>query len=148
MDIKHIIGISKKMPAEKAVEYLEYHKTLQITKMLRLKREAEETDQCIGMLMDEIEKRQTQSDCIACPIQRDGRRRRERRGGERERMSEEDVGGNQYPSIFIRKGQKGGLYFFSPSGNYIFFGRSEDVKDVIDGKREWAQFLCRRVEKK
>jgi len=55
--------------------------------------------------------------------------------------------GNLQP-IFIRKGQKGGLYFFSPSGNYIFYGRSEDVRAVIDGKKDWAMFTCRKVNKK
>jgi len=55
--------------------------------------------------------------------------------------------GNLQP-IFIRKGKKGGLFFFSPSGNYLFYGRSEDVQAVIDGKREWARFSCRRVNKK
>jgi len=63
-------------------------------------------------------------------------------------MSENNRNNGKSTAIFIRRGQGGGLYFFSPSGNYIFFGRASDVKDVIDGKKEWARFLCRRVKKK
>jgi len=63
-------------------------------------------------------------------------------------MSENNTYNGKTPAVFIRRGQGGGLYFFSPSGNYIFFGRSEDVKDVIDGKREWARFTCRKINKK
>jgi len=63
-------------------------------------------------------------------------------------MTENNTNNEKSSAVFIRRGQNGGLYFFSPSGNFIFFGRSEDVKDVIDGKREWARFTGRKVNKK
>lgn len=63
-------------------------------------------------------------------------------------MNGKDGNNNGLQPVFIRRGQKGGLYFFSPSGNYIFYGRSEDVQAVIDGKKEWAMFQCRKVNKK
>jgi len=63
-------------------------------------------------------------------------------------MSEQKKNNNEMQPVFLRRGQKGGLYFFSPSGNYIFYGRSEDVMDVIDGKKKWAMFKCRKVNTK
>jgi len=52
------------------------------------------------------------------------------------------------PAVFLRKGKNGGLYFFSPSGNRIFYARQRDVLDVIEGRREYAMFASREVEKK
>jgi len=74
-----------------------------------------------------------------------------------EKMSEEKVNGfktgqeiaseQREPAVFLRKGKNGGLYFFSPSGNRIFYVRQRDVLDVIEGKREYAMFTSKEVKK-
>ena len=40
--------------------------------------------------------------------------------------------------IYLRKGQKGGLYFFSPSGKHIYFMDSRKVMELINGKYEFV----------
>ena len=40
--------------------------------------------------------------------------------------------------IYLRKGQKGGLYFFSPSGKHIYFMNGAKVRDLLDGRREFV----------
>ena len=40
--------------------------------------------------------------------------------------------------IYLRKGQKGGLYFFSPSGKHIYYMNGQKVRDLLDGKREFV----------
>ena len=47
-------------------------------------------------------------------------------------MSEEEK------RIYLRKGQKGGLYFFSPSGKYIYYMNGSKIRDLLDGKREFV----------
>lgn len=51
-------------------------------------------------------------------------------------------------AVFLRKGKNGGLYFFNPAGTHIYFARSKDVLDVIEGKREYAMFTSREVKNK
>jgi len=56
--------------------------------------------------------------------------------------------GQRSQVVFLRKGKGGGVYFFSPSGNRIFFARCADVMEVIFGTRKYAMFTSREVEKR
>ena len=49
-------------------------------------------------------------------------------------MSEE----KEEKRIYLRKGQKGGLYFFSPSGKYIYFMNGGKVRDLLDGRKDFV----------
>ena len=40
--------------------------------------------------------------------------------------------------IYLRKGQRGGLYFFSPSGKYIYFMNGNKVRDLLDGRKDFV----------
>lgn len=42
------------------------------------------------------------------------------------------------PTMFLRKGTKGGLFFFSPQGTTIYYMSGNHVRDLLDGKREFA----------
>ena len=42
------------------------------------------------------------------------------------------------PTMFLRKGAKGGLYFFSPKGKTIFYLSGTHVRDLLEGKRDFA----------
>lgn len=42
------------------------------------------------------------------------------------------------PTMFLRKGTKGGLYFFSPKGKSIYYLSGSHVRDLLDGKRDFA----------
>jgi hypothetical protein len=42
------------------------------------------------------------------------------------------------PSMFLRKGVKGGLYFFSPNSTAIYYMAGNHVRDLLDGKRDFA----------
>ena len=49
-------------------------------------------------------------------------------------MSEE----KEEKRIYLRKGQKGGLYFFSPSGKFIYYMNGAKVRDLLEGRREFV----------
>ena len=40
--------------------------------------------------------------------------------------------------IYLRKGKNGGLYFFSPSGKYIYFMNGNKVRDLLDGRKDFV----------
>ena len=40
--------------------------------------------------------------------------------------------------IYIRKSKKGGIYFFSPNGRYIYFGNSKHITAVIAGEKDFC----------
>ena len=42
------------------------------------------------------------------------------------------------PSMFLRRGAKGGLYFFSPKNTVIYYLSGKHVKELLDGKRDFA----------
>lgn len=42
------------------------------------------------------------------------------------------------PTMFLRKGSKGGLYFFSPKGKTIYFLSGKHVQELLEGKRDFA----------
>ena len=42
------------------------------------------------------------------------------------------------PSMFLRRGAKGGLYFFSPKNTIIYYMAGNHVRDLLDGKRDFA----------
>ena len=42
------------------------------------------------------------------------------------------------PTMFLRKGVKGGLYFFSPKGKTIYYMAGNHVKDLLEGRRDFA----------
>lgn len=42
------------------------------------------------------------------------------------------------PTMFLRKGAKGGLYFFSPTGRAIYYLNGRHVSDLLEGKRDFA----------
>lgn len=45
---------------------------------------------------------------------------------------------NEKPSMFLRIGAKGGVYFFSPKHTTIYYMSSSHVKELLAGKREFA----------
>ena len=45
---------------------------------------------------------------------------------------------SERPSMFLRRGVKGGLYFFTPKGKAIFYMAGNHVRDLLDGKRDFA----------
>ena len=45
---------------------------------------------------------------------------------------------SEKPSMFLRKGEKGGLYFFSPKGSVIYYMAGNHVRELLDGKRDFA----------
>jgi hypothetical protein len=51
---------------------------------------------------------------------------------ERRRMNEQipDPG---KPSMFLRRGAKGGLYFFSPQNTVIYYMAGNHVRELLDG---------------
>ena len=40
---------------------------------------------------------------------------------------------SEKPSMFIRKGAKGGLYFFSPKNSAIFYMSGKHIRELLDG---------------
>ena len=42
------------------------------------------------------------------------------------------------PSIFMRRGLLGGLYFFSPKGNTIYFMSGKHIRELLNGKRDFV----------
>lgn len=42
------------------------------------------------------------------------------------------------PGMFLRKGRKGGLFFFSPKGTVIYYMSSKHVRELLEGKRDFA----------
>jgi len=42
------------------------------------------------------------------------------------------------PSMFLRKGAKGGLYFFSPKKTTIYYMNAQHIRDLLEGKRDFA----------
>ena len=60
--IAHLIGISKKMEAEDAVAYLDYHRHMQSIKLKRLEREVSATKEAIQTFEEEIKRRKKESE--------------------------------------------------------------------------------------
>ena len=42
------------------------------------------------------------------------------------------------PAMFLRVGAKGGLYFFSPKKHNIYYLNRRHVKELMEGKRDFA----------
>ena len=42
------------------------------------------------------------------------------------------------PTMFLRKGAKGGLYFFSPKNTIIYYLSGKHVRELLDSKRDFA----------
>lgn len=42
------------------------------------------------------------------------------------------------PTMFLRKGARGGLYFFSPTSKAIYYLNGTHVRDLLEGKRDFA----------
>ena len=40
---------------------------------------------------------------------------------------------SEKPSMFIRKGVKGGLYFFSPKNTVIYYVSGKHIRELLDG---------------
>jgi len=51
---------------------------------------------------------------------------------------EEGKEDKEKPTMFLRKGAKGGLYFFSPKGTTIFYMAANHVMDLLEGRRDFA----------
>jgi len=49
------------------------------------------------------------------------------------------------PSMFLRRGQKGGLFFFSPKKTSIYYMSGTHVRELLDGKRDFACIHKSRV---
>ena len=60
--VEHIINISKKMEAEDAVAYLDYHRHMQSIKLKRLEREVRDTKEAIRTFEEEIKRRKKESE--------------------------------------------------------------------------------------
>jgi hypothetical protein len=45
---------------------------------------------------------------------------------------------SEKPSMFLRRGAKGGLYFFTPNNTAIYYMAGNHVRDLLDGKRDFA----------
>ena len=56
-NIENLINQSKRMPAFAAMNYLDYHRYLQVRKCQRLAMELKKTKEAIGLLRKEIEAR-------------------------------------------------------------------------------------------
>ena len=54
-------------------------------------------------------------------------------------MTETENKDSEKPSMFLRKGSKGGLFFFSPKKTTIYYINAQHVKDLLEGKRD---FVC------
>lgn len=48
------------------------------------------------------------------------------------------------PEIFLRKTERGGLYFFSPKKTVIFFMSIKHVKELLNDERD---FVCIKMNK-
>jgi len=57
-NIENLINQSKGMPAFAAINYLDYHRKLQLHKRERLRMELEKTEQAIKQIKYEVERRQ------------------------------------------------------------------------------------------
>ena len=53
-------------------------------------------------------------------------------------MTEEITPDSEKPSMFMRRGAKGGLYFFSPKNTTIYYMAGNHVRELLDGKRDFA----------
>lgn len=45
---------------------------------------------------------------------------------------------SEKPSMFLRKGANGGLYFFSPKKSTIYYMSGKHVEELLSGKRKFA----------
>jgi len=45
---------------------------------------------------------------------------------------------SEKPSMFLRRGNKGGLYFFSPKKTFIYFMSGKHIRELLEGKRDFA----------
>ena len=45
---------------------------------------------------------------------------------------------SEKPSMFLRRGKKGGLYFFSPKKTIIYYMSGKHISELLEGKREFA----------
>lgn len=53
-------------------------------------------------------------------------------------MNETEKEKKEKPTMFLRRGRKGGLYFFSPQKTVIYYMAGNHVRDLLDGKRDFA----------
>jgi len=60
--VEHIIEVSRKMEAEDAVAYLDYHRHMQTIKFRRLEREVRDTKEAIQTFEEEIKRRKKESE--------------------------------------------------------------------------------------
>jgi len=60
--VEHIIEVSRKMEAEDAVAYLDYHRHMQSIKLKRLEREVSVTKEAIRTFEEEIKRRKKESE--------------------------------------------------------------------------------------
>ena len=60
--VEHIIEVSRKMEAEDAVAYLDYHRHMQSIKLKRLEREVSATKEAIAKFEEEIKRRKKESE--------------------------------------------------------------------------------------
>lgn len=54
------------------------------------------------------------------------------------RIMENNKPDSEKPSMFLRKGAKGGLYFFSPKKSNIYYMSRKHVEELLSGKRDFA----------
>jgi len=52
---------------------------------------------------------------------------------------------SEKPAMFMRRGTKGGLYFFSPKKSSIYFMSGKHIRELLEGKREFACIHKQRV---
>jgi len=60
--VEHIIEVSRKMEAEDAVAYLDYHRHMQSIKLKRLEREVSVTKEAIQTFEEEIKRRKGETE--------------------------------------------------------------------------------------
>jgi len=49
------------------------------------------------------------------------------------------------PSMFLRRGNKGGLFFFSPKKTSIYFMSGKHIRELLEGERDFACIHKQRV---
>jgi len=54
------------------------------------------------------------------------------------KLPDQDKIDTNKPTMFLRRGALGGLYFFSPKGTTIYYMSHRHVRDLLEGKREFA----------
>jgi len=51
---------------------------------------------------------------------------------------------SEKPSMFLRRGNKGGLFFFSPKKTSIYFMSGKHIRELLEGERD---FVCIHKQK-